>query len=147
MHNILKQPTKIKVNLITAVFSLVILTLLHFLWISSNHTRYNDMVNHITKSSITLNYFGVIITYVLLYVGLITFVIPNINFISTINLLISSLHYGGILGIVIYGINSIINFSIFKLYDVNIAILDAIWGTILYILTSIIVCYFFHFEN
>lgn len=127
-------------NIIKFVGSLIIFTLLDFIWIMTNYSRYNDLISHISGEKITINYLGVIITYILLFIGLQKFVFPNID---NNNLFLSSIHYGGLFGFVIYGTYSFTNLSIFKKYSFNIAIMDTIWGSLLYILTTIISCYFF----
>lgn len=131
-----------KVTATKLVISLIIFTLLDFIWIFSNYNRYNDMVKHITGSQITLNYSGVIITYIILFLGLICFVLPNVDNSGVNSIITSSFHYGGLFGFVVYGVYSFTNLSIFKQYRLNIAILDTVWGTGLFILTSILTSIF-----
>lgn len=130
-------------NIIKIIASLIIFTVLDFLWIITNFSRYNDLVSHISGEPITLNYFAVIITYILLFLGLHIFVFPHINNSNFKSLIITSIHYGGLLGIVVYGTYSFTNLSIFKKYSTSIAIIDTIWGTLLFILTVILTFYFF----
>lgn len=130
-------------NILKIIISLIIFTLLDFLWIITNFSRYNDLVSHISGEQITLNYFSVILTYIILYIGLLVFVFPHIDNNNLKSLTLSSIHYGGLLGFVIYGTYSFTNMSIFKKYNVFIALMDTIWGTLLFILTAILTDIFY----
>lgn len=130
-------------NILKIGFSLIIFTLLDFLWIITNFSRYNDLVSHISGEPITINYFGVVLTYIILFIGLLGFVLPHIDNNNFKSLATSSIHYGGLFGFVIYGTYSFTNMSIFKKYNIFIAIMDTIWGTLLFILTALITKFFF----
>jgi len=121
------------------VVALVVFSVLDFAWIASNYKRYNDMVEHVSGNPITLNYFAVMITYILLLIGLFYFVLENIDTTDVKTTFLTSIQYAGVLGFVVYGVYSFTNLSIFKNYDITIAILDTLWGSVLFTLTAFIV--------
>ena len=97
------------------------------------------MVEHVSGNPITLNYFAVMITYILLLIGLFYFVLENIDTTDVKTTFLTSIQYAGVLGFVVYGVYSFTNLSIFKNYDITIAILDTLWGSVLFTLTAFIV--------
>ena len=130
------------VALLRYILAVVVFSVLDLIWITSNYQRYNDMVNHVSGKPISLNYFAVLVTYVLLIFGLFVFVLPNINKTSTKSIALSSLHYGGLFGFTIYGVYNFTNLSVFKNYDAMTAILDTCWGCVLFTVAAFIISVF-----
>jgi uncharacterized membrane protein len=74
-------------------------------------------------------------------IGLFIFVLPNITKENALN---DSLKYGGLFGLVIYGIFDFTNLALFKNYELSTAIFDVIWGSLLYFGTAYLT---FNFTN
>ncbi len=111
-----------------------ILFTLDIIWLSIfMKKRFNKMIKNIQKDEAKYNLFYASISYIIMIVGLFIFVFPNIN---KENLLTDSLKYGGLLGLVLYGIFDFTNLAIFKDYKLSTAILDVFWGSILYFTTT-----------
>ncbi len=115
------------------VKSVIILLILDVIWIMIQKHRYEKLVNFVQKSPMSVNIFGSIFAYILMVVGLIVFVLPNVQ--KSKNKLMASLKYGGLYGLTVYGIFNATNIAIFKNYSVSTGIIDTIWGSTLFALT------------
>jgi uncharacterized membrane protein len=69
------------------------------------------------------------ISYTLLYIGIVFIAIPNAT-TGTGSKLYRSFRHGGLLGLVIYGVYNATNAAIFKNYDPIIGLIDTIWGIV-----------------
>ena len=67
--------------------------------------------------------------------AIVIYVLP---YISNDTIIKDSILIGGTLGLIIYGIFDFTNLSLFKNYNLKIAIIDTIWGSILFTLTTYI---------
>jgi uncharacterized membrane protein len=83
-----------------------------------------------------------IISYILLYIGIVWIAIPNARQ-SSGSKFMKALKNGGLLGLVIYGVYNATNAAIFKNYDITVGIIDTLWGVVvgtlvvyLYLLTQ-----------
>ena len=82
----------------------------------------------IQKSDMKINMFGAVMTYLLLGYGLHEFIIKE-----------NKLPYKAfILGLIIYGVFDMTNLALFKNYKLKMAIIDMIWGGVLFYITTII---------
>jgi len=89
---------------------------------------FGPMVNQIQNEKLTLNYYGATICYVLLLIVLYKFIIKENK----------SPKDAFLLGFCIYGVFDSTNIAIFKKYQYFPAIVDMIWGGILFYLTTMI---------
>jgi uncharacterized membrane protein len=126
--------------LLLAVFTLLILD---FVYIASVSIFYKKSVKHIQGGDdMRLNIYSGILCYVIMIIGLvfITFTqlsrYGSLRSLSYLNKLQYALRFGGILGFVIYGVFNTTNMAIFKRYSIPLAIIDIIWGTILYTIAT-----------
>jgi len=122
---------------VAIVCILIIIT--DILWLYTNSKIYNDYVYKIQGSNIQLKFFSGFISYLFALIGLFYFVIPlikyelnEINKINNYQLLLLSIKYGGLFGIIIYTVLHATNDAIFKNYDLKVALMDTIWGFLLY---------------
>lgn len=110
------------VNIKTILFSSIIFIFLDALFIYINRNNFLNMLSNIQNQKVTMDIPSVIITYCFLYFGLYYFIIkPKREPIDAF-----------LLGIVIYGTYEFTNRSIFKNWTLNTALLDTLWGGILY---------------
>ena len=104
------------------------LLLLDFCYLSMIKKYFDLQIRTIQGSNIQINYFGAIVTYLFLIFGLNYFIISKKK----------SVKDAVLLGFVIYGVYEFTNMSLFKKWFLMTAIMDTIWGAILFGLTTFI---------
>jgi len=97
--------------------------------------KWSIMVQNIQHQSMKINFKSAFVTYLLMAFAIVFYVLP---YISEENLFKESILIGGFLGLIIYGIFDLTNLSIIQNYDINIAILDILWGALLFAITTYI---------
>ena len=97
---------------------------------------WKKMIFKIQQAPMVLNKHYALIAYFFLALALSVFSIPNIR---NTNILGDSIYYGGILGLVIYGIFDFTNLALLQNYNLRIGIIDTLWGGILLATCSYIV--------
>jgi uncharacterized membrane protein len=90
---------------------------------------FDNQIQKIQGTKITLNLFGALICYILLILGLNYFIIKQHKSISDAFLL----------GIVIYGVYETTNLALLKNWSLLTVFLDTLWGGILFALTTAII--------
>ena len=89
---------------------------------------FGKMVKYIQGSNMVLNNVAAFITYVILVLQIYYFIISkNASYMDAF-----------ILGSTTYAIFDFTNLSVFKNYNLNIALVDSVWGGILYMLVTFI---------
>jgi uncharacterized membrane protein len=92
-------------------------------------TIFGSLVVKIQRTAMQFRLEGAIIVYLLLTVGLYYFIVkPGRSVLEA-----------GLLGLIIYGTFDFTNYAMFKNYDLGIAIMDTVWGAILFSLTTMVV--------
>lgn len=80
--------------------------------------------------------------YIFMIVGLVFIVFTQLSrygslrSLSIVNKLKYAVRFGGIVGLVVYGVFNTTNLAIFRNYSKALAIIDIFWGTILYTLAT-----------
>lgn len=97
---------------------------------------WKKMIFKIQQSPMILNKKYALVAYVLLATALSIFSIPNIR---NTHILSDSIYYGGILGLVIYGIFDFTNLAILQNYNLRVGIVDTFWGGLLFTICAYIV--------
>ena len=125
----------------------VFLMVLDVAWITLNLSTYSSAIQKVQKSPMSLRNLRseyafiayIIIIFSVLYVA-IPFTTQNIkkgeDDIAT--KLLKSFMYGGAVGFSIYGIYNFTSLAIYKDMDSSIGIIDTLWGTTLYTLTTFV---------
>ena len=104
---------------------LVILLLFDSVYLFVTKAIFGEMVAKIQRTAIQFRLEGAIIVYLLLAVALYYFIVkPGL-----------SVWEAGLLGLVIYGTFDFTNYAMFKNYDLKIAIMDTVWGSLLFMAT------------
>jgi uncharacterized membrane protein len=111
--------------------------LLDVAWISSNKATYNKLVEGVQNDKMVVKIVPAMVAYFLMVLGYIAILLPllkqeGVRNKNVIQLFVIALRYGGIFGLVVYGIYNATNMAIFKGYSTSIAIKDTIWGTSVY---------------
>jgi len=104
---------------------LVILLLIDSVYLFVTKAIFGEMVAKIQRTAIQMRLEGAVIVYLLLAVALYYFIVkPGL-----------SVWKAGLLGLVIYGTFDFTNYAMFKNYDLKIAIMDTVWGSLLFMAT------------
>ena len=123
----------------------IILMFLDIAWISLNMATYSNTILKVQKSPMILRNEYAIIAYIIILFSIIFVAIPftiqNIKKgedMTIENKLLKSFMYGGAVGFSIYGIYNFTSLAIYKDMDSTIGIIDTLWGTTLYTLTTFV---------
>ena len=107
---------------------LVIMLLMDSVYLFLTKSIFGEMVAKIQRTAIQFRLVGAVIVYLLLALALYYFIVkPGL-----------SVWEAGLLGLVIYGTFDFTNYAMFKNYDLKIAIMDTVWGSLLFALTTFV---------
>ena len=95
--------------------------------------QYEGMIKKIQGSKMTVNLLYAVLTYILMIIGLQFFVISNIK---EENMLMDSLKYGFLYGMILYGVYGLTAAAVIKDWDILVTVYDIIWGGTVYFLTA-----------
>lgn len=113
----------------TILTILMIMLLLDSVYLYFTKSIFGELVAKIQRTAMQLRIEGAIIVYLLLAIGLYYFIVkPGL-----------SAWEAGLLGLVIYGTFDFTNYAMLKNYDLKTAIMDTVWGSLLFALTTLIV--------
>mgnify|MGYP001449838569 FL=1 len=116
-----------KINIL--LFSALILLALDFIYLNKTKSIFEKQVFKIQHIIMNVKLFPAILCYILLVIGLNYFILQKQGTILEAFLL----------GFIIYGVFDSTNLAIFQKYNWNVAIMDTVWGGILFALTTWIV--------
>jgi len=115
--------------MIEFLLSAILFILLDGVYLNLIKNYFNQQIKDIQGSPMQVNYIAAAITYVFLIYGLNYFIIQKKR----------SVGEAATLGLVIYGVYEFTNLSIIKNWRVSTAIIDTLWGAVLFGLTTAIV--------
>ena len=118
------------------LISAVILLLLDVMYLFMIRRLFNDQVQRVQGLPIKVNYYGVIICYAILILGLNYFIIRDMNRDKILDAFL--------LGILIYGVYETTNLAILQAWSMKTVVIDTLWGGILLSSTTAIV---YGFQN
>jgi uncharacterized membrane protein len=111
------------------LFSAVILLSLDFIYLNLTKSVFQTQVFKIQHGVMNVKLIPAILCYFLLVIGLNYFILqPHRTILEAF-----------LLGFIIYGVFDSTNLAIFKNYEWNVAIMDTVWGGILFALTTWII--------
>ena len=100
----------------------VIVSILDFIWISGYLLdRFGPMIQRVQKEPMVTKPLKVIISYIIL-IALITILIPKCDSIAE----------AFIIGFLVYGVYDSTNYATLKDWDPSIALVDSLWGGVLF---------------
>jgi uncharacterized membrane protein len=111
------------------LFSAAILLALDFIYLNMTKSTFETQVVKIQRVVMKVKIIPAALCYLLLVIGLNYFILRTHRPILEAFLL----------GFIIYGVFDTTNLAIFKKYDWKVAIMDALWGGILFALTTSII--------
>jgi len=126
-----------KVYIISAVLMLILDTI----WLTLNKPMYGKLVKSIQGSELQVSLIPAVVAYIIMYMGMVVLVIPTI-LASKDTSILNVAKIAGSFGLSVYGIFNATNMAIFKNYSVSTAILDTVWGTLLYTFVAFMVVRF-----
>jgi len=118
------------------VIASIVLFSLDALWIFVNLGMYSASVKAIQKTELVVNYYYAILAYVFVLFSTLWISIPFTQLHiededNTLSKLVKSFLYGGTVGLAVNGVYNFTCLAIYTNYDLSIAVIDTIWGTIL----------------
>tara|TARA_B100001057_G_C22515939_1_gene819891 strand:- start:38 stop:412 length:375 start_codon:yes stop_codon:yes gene_type:complete len=116
-------------NINILLSSAAILLALDFIYLNITKSIFEKQVFKIQHITMNVKLFPAILCYILLVIGLNYFILQKQGTILEAFLL----------GFIIYGVFDCTNLAIFQKYNWNVAIMDMVWGGILFALTTWIV--------
>ena len=111
---------------------LFVLLLLDMLYISLISKTFKKMIENIQKTRFKINYTSAILCYIFIVIQLYVFIIQNNE----------SIQKAFLLGFTTCGIYVLTNLTTISQWNIPIAIIDTIWGGILYASTTFIVLHY-----
>jgi len=108
------------------ILSAVILLVLDFFFLSANSKAFGEEIAAVQRVALQLQPAGIVICYLFIISGLYYFILREHR--SPLDAFL--------LGIVIYGIYESTNFATFKKWNPALAVMDTLWGGILYSTTT-----------
>jgi len=111
------------------LFSAAILLALDFIYLNMTKSTFETQVVKIQRVVMKVKIIPAALCYLLLVIGLNYFILRTHRPILEAFLL----------GFIIYGVFDTTNLAIFKKYDWKVALMDALWGGILFALTTSII--------
>ena len=125
-------------NILAYIILIIVVMVMDIIWLNVQKPRYDSLVKGVQGTHIKIKYVPALFTYILVVISIIFIAIPlvkmNLSKKTTSHIFKTSLIYGGMVGLCIYGIFNFTNMSIFKDYKLSIAIMDTTWGVVLYTL-------------
>ena len=118
--------------------SLALLLVLDLAWLTINKDRYNTLVKSVQGSTINMTTWAAIASYLAVYLLLVLFVLPMAESVKSSNKFYVAVRYGGLMGLLVYGIFNFTNIAIFKHYSVAVAAMDTLWGFVLFTVVTYI---------
>jgi uncharacterized membrane protein len=115
----------------TLVAILVCLLALDAVYLSAIYTMFGQMIQGIQGSAMSLNIWGAVVCYAALTFGLYYFIIREKR----------SAFDAGLLGLVIYTVYETTSLATLKKWDPKVALMDSVWGFVLFYLTTVAVYY------
>lgn len=121
-------------NVKQIILGIAILLIADFLWISLYMgNQYKVMIRSIQGSDIEPKSLFIILAYLLMIIGLIVFVLPNIRKNHELE---DSIKYGFVFGIVLYGVYDFTAGAVISKWDTKLTIIDILWGGIVFFMAS-----------
>jgi uncharacterized membrane protein len=113
----------------TLLIILVSLLALDAVYLSAIYTTFDQMIQGIQGSAMTLNGWGAVLCYAALTFGLYYFIIREKR--SPLD--------AGLFGLVIYAVYETTSLATLKKWDPMVALMDSVWGFVLFYLATTVV--------
>ena len=105
--------------------------ILDFIWLTMFMSkRYKVMIKDIQGEELKVNMIYAVLVYLLMIIGQQVYIKPLIK--SKKDVLI----YGGLFGLIVFGIYDLTAGAVIKKWDLKLAIIDILWGVFLFTVSS-----------
>ena len=112
--------------LAVSFFTILILDIIWLGFIASKfYTENLNPIVRLQEGKIAPVYWAAAIVYVLLSIGIVYFVLPRLDSGSS---LVATFLIGALMGLIIYGVYDMTNYSTLKDFPLRVAIADMAWG-------------------
>ncbi len=126
--------------MISNIISTLTLLILDGIWVGTYmSSQYAKQVMTIQKSPLKANMAYAVLSYMLMVVGLNLFVLPRIRKSHAFT---DSLFYGGVFGLVLYGVYDLTAAAVLKDWDIKLALIDMAWGSFVFFISAYIGSFF-----
>jgi uncharacterized membrane protein len=125
------------------VVIIVLFIILDFIYVSAVASKYSMMISKIQNAPFKINAISAMLSYVVLIITLVFVVFPYATQKvsgdrSVTSLVKASFLSGFLIGFAVYGIFNTTNVAIFKDYSIALALLDTLWGSTLFFITTLL---------
>lgn len=124
-------------SFLTAIISFILIDFIWIGWISK--AKYTEVITEIQGVDLEVRYGSALMVYILMALAIIVWVLPKIKEDpdhSDMNILKNSFKWGGMIGLLVYGIYNFTNNSIFRHWDIEVVVIDTLWGGFLFSIVS-----------
>jgi uncharacterized membrane protein len=111
------------------IITTISIILIDSIYLSLISSTFSKMIYNIQKSPLKINILSAFFAYLSMSLGLYYFIIKQQK----------NIYDSAILGFIIYSIYEFTNKSLIKKWNWNIVIIDSLWGSVLFSLTTLIV--------
>lgn len=111
------------------VVSFLTILVMDLTWITLQKPMYGAMVSNVQGSEMVVDKGAALVAYGFVMLTFFGVVVPLVRDVSTAR---ESFVRGATVGLAVYGVYNATNASIFKNYVPTVALLDTLWGTLLY---------------
>ena len=108
-------------------FLIIVMLVLDFIWLSFNKKNYDMWIQGIQGHQLIVKFWASLIAYSIMIAAVYWILIPLVYQNPT-----DGFMTGAKIGFVIYGIYNSTNMAIFSNYNIQMAVVDTIWGTVLF---------------
>lgn len=112
----------------------IVFVIIDSIYLTSMKAFFDKQVNLIQGSNIEMKFIPAVLCYISLVVGLYYFIIKERK----------SLFEAFLLGFVIYSVYEFTNWALFKNWKLTTVLMDTLWGSVLFTLTTAIIYYIFN---
>lgn len=123
-------------NDILLIFIVVLCVLLiDIAWLTLMKPMYESLVRRVQKAPLHVNTYGAIASYIIVIALLVMYAFPQaLDAVQNkkYTIITASIRFGGVLGLLSYGMFNATNYAIFEYYSLKSAIVDTIWGTTIF---------------
>ncbi len=114
----------------------IVMLVLDFLWLTLfMGPKYKIMIPNIQGSPLKTNIYYAIIVYILMIIGQQIYLKPLINSYKDV------LIYGSLFGLILFGVYDFTAGAVIKNWDLKLALIDVLWGTLLLTVSSLPLAY------
>lgn len=126
--------------ILKTILVITIILCVDITWITFNKAMYIDVIERVQKRTFKLNVYAAAVTYVLVITGVVFIAVPLAKHAmkerADMSIAKASALYGGMTGLVTYGIYNFTSMSIYSDYTLKVAAVDTLWGCLIFSIST-----------